>query len=171
MPLVLLCRTFPYMILHGQIRAASDWWFSKKFADQDWIGSGLDSNWKNSQSAHLCRRHLEPLRKKLTSRVALLRQLAGSPDLGCRRTTLSLARRAMEPGHLLHSTLTCPSSANQRWADCQILRSRSSPDFLKLSPSPTTVQKFFSNVKCKSKWSPKYLKNAFSQQKSAFLFH
>jgi len=25
-------------------------------------------------------------------------------------TTLSLARRAMEPGHLLHSTLTCPSS-------------------------------------------------------------
>ena len=26
--------------------------------------------------------------------------------------TLSLARRAMVPGHLLHSTLTCPSSAN-----------------------------------------------------------
>ena len=32
---------------------------------------------------------------------------------------------------------------NQRWADCHILRSRSSPDFLKLSPSPTTVQIFF----------------------------
>ena len=28
--------------------------------------------------------------------------------------TLSLARRAMEPGHLLHSTLTRPSSANAR---------------------------------------------------------
>jgi len=24
------------------------------FADQDWIGSGLDSDWKISQSAHLC---------------------------------------------------------------------------------------------------------------------
>ena len=29
-------------------------------------------------------------------------------------TTLSLARRAMEPGHLLHSVLACPSSANAR---------------------------------------------------------
>jgi len=28
--------------------------------------------------------------------------------------TLSLARRAMEPGHLLHSAFTCPSSANAR---------------------------------------------------------
>jgi len=28
--------------------------------------------------------------------------------------TLSLARRAMEPGHLLHSALTCPWSANAR---------------------------------------------------------
>jgi len=28
--------------------------------------------------------------------------------------TLSLARRAMEPGHLLHSALICPSSANAR---------------------------------------------------------
>jgi len=28
--------------------------------------------------------------------------------------TLSPARRAMEPGHLLHSALTCPSSANAR---------------------------------------------------------
>ena len=28
--------------------------------------------------------------------------------------TLSLARRAMEPRHLLHSALTCPPSANAR---------------------------------------------------------
>jgi len=35
--------------------------------------------------------------------------------------TLSLARRAMEPGHLLHSTLTYPSSAN-----AQRLKSRHS---------------------------------------------
>jgi len=128
------------------------------------------------------RRHLESLRKKLTSRVAFLRQLAGSgwvagattlriatlalvhstaeycapvwcrsahtrlmnPTIndalrivnGClgptpadnlpilagiqpaelRRNgaTLFLARHAMEPGHLLHSTLTCPSSAEAR---------------------------------------------------------
>jgi len=45
------------------------------------------------------RRHLESLRKKLTSRVALLRRLAG---------------RAMEPGHLLHSALTRPPGANPR---------------------------------------------------------
>ena len=127
-------------------------------------------------------RHLESLHKKLTSRVTLLRRLAGSglgsgvPTLriatlalvhsiveycapvwcrsaharlndpaindalrivtGCLRptpadnlpilagiqpaelrrsvTTLSLGRRAMEPGHLLHSTLTRPSSAVAR---------------------------------------------------------
>ena len=96
------------------------------------------------------RRHLESLRKKLTSRVALLRRLAGDythlidPAIndtlrivtGCLRhtpadnlpnlagiqpaelrrngATLSLARRAMESGHLLHSALTRPSSANAR---------------------------------------------------------
>jgi len=128
------------------------------------------------------RRHLESLRKKLTSRVELLRRLAGSgwgagattlriatlalvhstaeywapvwchsvhtrlidPAInnalrivtGCLRptpadnlptlagiqpaelrrsgATLSLARRAMEHGHLLHSALTRPSSANAR---------------------------------------------------------
>ena len=123
-------------------------------------------------------RHLESLRKKLTSRVAFLRRLAGSswgagattlrtaalapvhstaeycapvwrrsahthlidPTIndatGCLRPTpaynlpilagiqpaelrrigakLSLARRAMEPRHLLHSALTRPSSANAR---------------------------------------------------------
>jgi len=122
-------------------------------------------------------RHLESLRKKLTSRVALLRRLAGSgwgagattlrkatlalvhstaeycvpvwcrlidPAInnalrivtGCLRptpadnlpilagiqpaqlrrygATLSLVHRAMEPGHLLHSALTRPSSANAR---------------------------------------------------------
>jgi len=127
-------------------------------------------------------RHLESLRKKLTSRVALLRRLASSgwsagattlriatlalvhstaeycapvwcrsahtrlidPVIndalrfvtGCLRptpadnlpilagiqpaelrrngATLSLARRAMEPEHLLHSTLTRPSSANAK---------------------------------------------------------
>jgi len=128
------------------------------------------------------RRHLESLRKKLTSRVALLRRLSGSgwgagattlrtatlalvhstaeycipvwcrsahtrlidpaihdplrivtgclrptpadnlpilpgiqpAELRCKGATLSLSRRAMEPGHLLHSALTCPSSANAR---------------------------------------------------------
>jgi len=128
------------------------------------------------------RRNLESLRKKLTSRVALLRRLASSgwgsgattlrtatlalvhstteyctpvwyrsahtglidPTIhdafrfvtGCLRptpadnlptlagiqpaelrrngATLSLARRAMEPGHLLHSALTRPSSADAR---------------------------------------------------------
>jgi len=127
-------------------------------------------------------RHLESLRKKLTSRVALMRRLAGSgwgagattlriatlslvhstagycalvwcrsahtrlidPAIndalrivtGCLRptlavklptladtqpaelrrngATLSLARRTMEPGHLLHSALTLPSSADAR---------------------------------------------------------
>jgi len=129
------------------------------------------------------RRHLVSLRKKLTSRVALVRRLAGSGwgagatmlrtatlglvhstaeycapvwccsaharliDLtindalrivtGCLHPTpadnlpilagiqpaelrrsgaaLSLGRRAMEPGHLLHSALTSPSSADARW--------------------------------------------------------
>jgi len=129
-----------------------------------------------------CRRHLESLRDKLTSRVALLRRLAGSgwgagattlrtaalalvdstaqyctpvwcrsahtclidPAIndtmrivtGCLRptpadnlpilagiqpaelrrsgATLSLGRRAMESGHLLHSALTRPRSANER---------------------------------------------------------
>jgi len=128
------------------------------------------------------RRHRESLRKKLTSRVALLRRLAGSgrgvgattlqtdtlplvhstaeycapvwcrsahiclihPTIndalrivtGCLRptpadifpilagiqpaelrrsgATLSLGCRAMEPGHLLYSALTCPSSADAR---------------------------------------------------------
>jgi len=44
------------------------------------------------------RRHLESLRKKLTSRVALLRRLAGS-DWGARATTLRTATLA-----LVHST-------------------------------------------------------------------
>jgi len=35
-------------------------------------------------------------------------------DLRRKGITLFLARRAMVPGHLLHSTLTCPSSANTR---------------------------------------------------------
>jgi len=57
-------------------------------------------------------------------------------------------------------------SSGQRWADYHILRSRSSPDFLELSPSPTTVQKFF-----KSKWSREHWKNAsFSQQKCPISF-
>jgi len=124
------------------------------------------------------RRHLESLRKKLTSRVAVLRRLAGSGwgagattlrtatlalvhstseycapvwccsahtrlidyalriVTGCLRptpadnppilagiqpaklrrrgATLSLGRRAMEPGHLLHSALTRPSGAAAR---------------------------------------------------------
>jgi len=42
--------------------------------------------------------------------------LAGIQPVELRRNgaTLSLARRAMEPGHLLHSALVCPSSANAR---------------------------------------------------------
>jgi len=35
-------------------------------------------------------------------------------ELRCKGSTLSLACSAMEPGHLLHSVLTCPSSANAR---------------------------------------------------------
>jgi len=42
-------------------------------------------------------------------------------------TTLSLARRAMEPEQLLHSTLTCPSSANQRCAESHFSDSDSAP--------------------------------------------
>ena len=34
------------------------------------------------------------------------------PELRRIGATLSLARRAMEPGHLLHSALTCPPSAD-----------------------------------------------------------
>jgi len=42
--------------------------------------------------------------------------LAGIQSAELRRNgaTLSLGRRAMEPGHLLHSALTRPSSANAR---------------------------------------------------------
>jgi len=128
----------------------------------------------------MCRRHLESLRKKVTSHIELQRQLAGSgwgagattlhvvtlalahstteyctpvwccsahtclinPAIndtfrivtGClrpipvdnlrilagiqpaelqrKKAILSLARRAMEPGHLLYSTLNCPPRAN-----------------------------------------------------------
>ena len=35
-------------------------------------------------------------------------------ELLCNGATLSLARRAMEPRHLLHAALTCPPSANAR---------------------------------------------------------
>jgi len=42
--------------------------------------------------------------------------LAGIQPAGFRRNgaTLFLARRAMEPGYLFHSALTCPSSGNAR---------------------------------------------------------
>ena len=42
--------------------------------------------------------------------------LAGTQpgELHCNEATLSLARRAVEPGHRLHSALTCPSSADAR---------------------------------------------------------
>ena len=45
-----------------------------------------------------------------------LPKLAGIQPAEFRRNgaTLSLGRRAMEPGHLLHSELTCPSSADAR---------------------------------------------------------
>jgi len=36
-----------HMVLYWRIRTGSDWWFSK------FCGSGLDSDWKISQSAHL----------------------------------------------------------------------------------------------------------------------
>jgi len=76
------------------------------------------------------RRHIESLRKKsaindvLWTVTGCLRPtpadnlpiLAGIQPAELRRkgATLSLARRAMEPGHLLHSALTCPPSANAR---------------------------------------------------------
>ena len=65
-------------------------------------------------------------------------------------------------------TLTIKAcSHKQIWADSHILRSRSSPNFLKLSPSPITVQNFFQL----SGPSPKHLKNvAFSQQKCRIFF-
>jgi len=42
--------------------------------------------------------------------------LAGIQPAELRRNgaTLSLARRAMEPGYLLHSALTCPTGGNAR---------------------------------------------------------
>jgi len=39
------------------------------------------------------------------------------------------------------ATLNITMPLQQRWADCHILRSGSSLKFLKLSPSPTIVQK------------------------------
>jgi len=36
------------------------------------------------------------------------------PELHGKGATLSLAHRPMEPGHLIHSALTCPSSGNAR---------------------------------------------------------
>jgi len=49
--------------IHGFTLADQDWigpLIFKKYADKDWIGftfcgSGLDWDWKISQSAHLCR--------------------------------------------------------------------------------------------------------------------
>ena len=75
------------------------------------------------------RRHLESLHKKLTSRVAFLRWHGGS-GWDAWATTFWTATLAL-----------VPSTAEQRWADCHILRSRSSREISKLSPSPTIVQK------------------------------
>jgi len=36
-------------------------------------------------------------------------------ELRCKGATLSLARRAVDPGHLLHSALTCPPNGNARY--------------------------------------------------------
>jgi len=56
--------------------------------------------------------------------------------------------------------------SHQSLADCHLLRSGSSPDFLNLRPSPFAVQHIFLNMKSKSKWIPKNMKIAtFSQQK------
>jgi len=60
----------------------------------------------------------------------------------------------------------------QRWVDCHIFRSRSSPDFWKLSPSPTAVQKIF-QIKSPS---PDEVQNIWKMQlfyskNAAFLFH
>jgi len=46
------------MILHWRIRTRSDWWFSKfcrsGLDEIQPIESGLDSDWKFSQSANFC---------------------------------------------------------------------------------------------------------------------
>ena len=56
-------------------------------------------------------------------------------------------------------------------SDCHILRSRSSPDFLKLSPSPTTVQTIF-KYKVQVHMTSKKLKmQPFHNKNFPFLFH
>ena len=47
----------------------------------------------------------------------------------------------------------------QRRADCHILRSRSSPEFLKLSPSPAIVQNNLRYYQSKSNYSPNNSQN------------
>ena len=63
-------------------------------------------------------------------------------------------------------------TVRQRWADCDILPSRSCLRFLKLSPSPTTVQNFFqlqspNPIKITNNWKMQ----PFHQKNAAFLFH
>ena len=52
-------------------------------------------------------------------------------------------------------------SRQQRWADCHILRSRSSREFSKLSPGPTTVQTCFEIKNSSPNKLQKIKKNTF----------
>jgi len=88
---------------------------------------------------------------------------------GCKLTILPDSDHLWWGPRCKSLTMAVKTRSQQRWADCHILRSRSTSNYLKLCPSPTT--KDFSKVKSKSKWSPKNLKNAaFSQLKLSVYF-
>ena len=58
-------------------------------------------------------------------------------------------------------------ASRHRWADCHMLRSRPSPEFLKLSPRPNIVQNIFKI------WSPNSVQkiNTVFRTKNAAIFH
>ena len=69
-------KTAPVVLLPCIVRQNKNIWIGlmifKNFADQDWIGfnfigSGPDSDWKISQSAHLC--HLANLWNRITTKI------------------------------------------------------------------------------------------------------
>jgi len=49
------------------------------------------------------------------------------------------------------------SDGHQRWKDCHILQSRSSSEFLKLSPTPAKVKKIFKKCKIQVQMKSKNL--------------
>jgi len=70
------------------------------------------------------RRHLESLRKKLTSRVMLLRRLVGS-GWGAGATTLWIATLVLVPQWLIPTSSTQTSTTpSELWLDACVLRQR-----------------------------------------------